>query len=85
MVDEGVATITDAKTSGLLKKADWDKAKGKYGLTGLKEKCCLVITKKSGKHFMCLIDNESKSCEVLVTSWARLLNAYASKLNFLED
>ena len=77
--------ITDAKAEGTLKKADWDKAKGKYGLAGIKEKCCIVLIKKQGKHYMCLVDTESKSCEILIKNWVRLLNAYSSKLNFLED
>lgn len=85
IVDGGVMVISDAKTEGKLKKPEWDKAKGKYGLAGLKEKCCIVLIKKQGKHFMCLVDSESKSCEVLVKNWVRLLNAYSSKLNFLED
>lgn len=86
IVDEGVQSIPDAKNNGKLKKGEWNAAKGKYGLTGLKEKCCMVMIKKGGgKHYMCLVDNEAKSCEVLALNWVRLMNAYASKLNFLED
>ena len=34
---------------------------------------------------MCLVDNEERTCEILAIQWVKLLNAYSSKLNFLED
>ena len=78
--------ISEAKSKGTLKKADWDKAKGKYGLTGEKEKCCIHLKKKQGSpHFMCLVDNESKTCEILVQGWVKLLNSYSSNQNFAEE
>ena len=85
IADEGVMIVSEAKNDGKLKKADWDKAKAKNGLAGLKEKCCIYIKKKQGTHFMCLVDNESKTCETLTINWVTLLNAYSAKLNFLED
>lgn len=78
-------TVESAKNGGKLKKADWDKAKAKNGLTGQKEKCCIFVQKKDGKNYMCLVDNEEKTCQILTMQWVKLLNAYSSKLNFLED
>lgn len=78
-------TVESAKNQGKLKKGDWDKAKAKNGLTGQKERCCIYVQKKEGKSYMCLVDNEDRTCETLTLQWVKLLNAYSSKLNFLED